>query len=76
MEQGGANEGTTAVGEKTRMPKHKNRRDFLRDTTLIAAGAVGGLAGGLFPLGSSAIEPVRRAGPAKFKVSCAGYSYR
>ncbi len=58
------------------MPKHKNRRDFLRDTTLIAAGAVGGLAGGLFPLGSSAIEPVLRAGSAKFKFSLAGYSYR
>ncbi|NQU22881.1 MAG: sugar phosphate isomerase/epimerase [Candidatus Nealsonbacteria bacterium] len=58
------------------MSKRKNRRGFLRDFTLIAAGAGGGLAGGLVPLRSTAIEPIPRGGPAKFKFSLAGYSYR
>src|SRR5688572_2283407 len=53
-----------------------NRREFLRDMSLIAAGAVGGLAGGLFPAGAPAIEPIARSGRSKFKFSLAAYSYR
>jgi sugar phosphate isomerase/epimerase len=57
---------------------HGNRRAFLRDVTLVAAGAAGGLAGGLFPLSAPAIEPIARndLGKAKFKFSLAAYSYR
>ncbi len=58
------------------MTKRKNRRSFFRDATMITAGAVGGIAGGLFPLHSPAIEPIQRNGTAKFKFSLAGYSYR
>lgn len=58
------------------MSKRKDRRSFFRDATMITAGAVGGLAGGLFPLGTAAIEPIRRNGTAKFKFSLSGYSYR
>ena len=58
------------------MSKPRDRRSFFRDATLITAGAVGGIAGGLFPLGSRAIEPIRRQGMAKFKFSLAAYSYR
>lgn len=60
------------------MLSHGNRRAFMRDATLVAAGAVGGLAGGLFPLSAPAIEPVPRSdlGKAKFKFSLAAYSYR
>ncbi len=58
------------------MSQPKNRRGFFRDATLITAGAVGGLAGGFFPLRSPAIEPIRRHGAAKFKFSLSGYSYR
>lgn len=43
---------------------------------MVAAGAFGGLAGGMFPLRSSAIEPIERPGKAKFKFSLAAYSYR
>jgi len=43
---------------------------------MITAGAAGGIAGGLFPLRTSAIEPIERSGKAKFKFSLAGYSYR
>lgn len=57
-------------------PQQHDRRGFLRDATLVTAGAVGGLAGGLFPLRSTAIEPIQRNGTAKFKFSLAGYSYR
>ena len=53
-----------------------NRRQFLRDTGLIAAGAIGGLAGGFFPAGAPAIETIPRNGKAKFKFSLAAYSYR
>ena len=55
-------------------PEH--RRAFLRDTALIAGGAVGTVAGALFPRPAAAIEPVQRNGTAKFKFSLAGYSYR
>jgi len=58
------------------MSEPDNRRGFFRDATLIAAGAAGGLAGGLFPLRAPAIEPIKRNGNAKFKFSLAGYSYR
>jgi sugar phosphate isomerase/epimerase len=58
------------------MPKSSNRRTFFRDTALIAAGAAGGLAGGFFPLGAPAIEPIQRQGGARFKFSLSGYSYR
>lgn len=61
------------------MPPRENRRIFLRDATLVTAGAVGGLAGGLFPLRTAAVEPVTRDGTrgrAKFKFSLSGYSYR
>lgn len=58
------------------MCKPTDRRSFFRDATLVAAGAVGGLAGGLFPLRTAAIEPIKRTGRAKFKFSLSGYSYR
>ena len=58
------------------MTRHPHRRGFLRDATLAAAGAVGGLAGGLFPAAAHAIEPIRRTGTPKFKFSLAAYSYR
>ncbi len=55
-----------------------NRRGFLRDATLLAAGAAGGIASGLYPRSASAIEPVARneLGKPKFKFSLAAYSYR
>lgn len=58
------------------MSERKDRRGFFRDATLVTAGALGGLAGGFFPLGAPAVEPIRRNGTAKFKFSLAGYSYR
>jgi sugar phosphate isomerase/epimerase len=58
------------------MADRTHRRTFLRDTGLIAAGAVGGLAGGFFPSGAPAIEPVPRTERPKFKFSLAAYSYR
>ncbi len=58
------------------MPHPSHRRSFLRDAGLIAAGAVGGLAGGFFPTGAPAVEPVPRNGRPKFKFSLAAYSYR
>lgn len=58
------------------MSQRKDRRSFFRDATLVVAGAAGGLAGGLFPLGTAAVEPIKRTGKAKFKFSLAGYSYR
>jgi sugar phosphate isomerase/epimerase len=58
------------------MSQRKNRRHFFRDAALVAAGAAGGIAGGLFPTGSRAVGPVERNGTAKFKLSMAGYSYR
>ena len=53
-----------------------NRRQFLRDLTLITAGAAGGLAGGFFPTEAPGIEPIARTGKPKFKFSLAAYSYR
>ncbi|MHC4400383.1 MAG: sugar phosphate isomerase/epimerase family protein [Planctomycetota bacterium] len=58
------------------MANRKNRRGFFRDATLITAGAVGGLAGGMFPTQTPAVDPVERTGTAKFKFSLSGYSYR
>ncbi|MFH1265511.1 MAG: sugar phosphate isomerase/epimerase family protein [Planctomycetota bacterium] len=58
------------------MSKRKDRRGFFRDAALITAGAVGGIAGGLFPTRTPAIAPIERSGTAKFKFSLAGYSYR
>ncbi|MFH1922525.1 MAG: sugar phosphate isomerase/epimerase family protein [Planctomycetota bacterium] len=58
------------------MSKRKDRRGFFRDAALITAGAVGGIAGGLFPTRTPAIAPINRSGTAKFKFSLAGYSYR
>jgi sugar phosphate isomerase/epimerase len=58
------------------MSYRENRRGFFRDAALIGCGAVGGIAGGLFPTGAPAIGPIERPGPAKFKFSLAGYSYR
>lgn len=58
------------------MIKPSNRRSFFRDSVLIAAGAAGGLAGGFFPLGAPAIEPIQRTGTSRFKFSLSGYSYR
>jgi sugar phosphate isomerase/epimerase len=60
----------------TTMSTRGNRRTFVRDVALIAAGAAGGIAGGLFPTRSPAIGPIERTGTAKFKFSLAGYSYR
>ena len=62
--------------EMTIMPNRKDRRGFFRDAALVSAGALGGIAGGMFPAGTSAIGPIPRNGAAKFKFSLAGYSYR
>ncbi len=56
--------------------KHRDRREFFRDAVLVGAGAVGGIAGGLFPTSMTAVEPIQRNGTARFKFSLAGYSYR
>ena len=56
--------------------RRKSRRRFFRDATLVAAGAVGGIAGGMFPTRTPAVGPIQRNGAAKFKFSLAGYSYR
>jgi sugar phosphate isomerase/epimerase len=56
--------------------KRGGRREFFRDAVLVGAGAVGGIAGGLFPNRMTAVEPISRNGAAKFKFSLAGYSYR
>jgi sugar phosphate isomerase/epimerase len=58
------------------MADRTNRRSFLRDAGLIAAGAFGGLAGGFFPTGAPAVEPIARTDRPKFKFSLAAYSYR
>ncbi len=58
------------------MSQRKHRRGFLRDASLVSATAMVGIAGGLCPLRSAAIEPIKRTGKAKFKFSLAGYSYR
>jgi len=58
------------------MSNRNTRRGFFRDAALIAAGAVGGIAGGMFPTRTPAIGPIPRNGAAKFKLSLAGYSYR
>lgn len=58
------------------MSHRSARREFLRNAGLLAAGAVGGLAGGMMPLETAAIEPIRRDGQARFKFSLAAYSYR
>ena len=58
------------------MPQRKNRRSLLRDATLVAAGALGGIAGGMFPTRTTAVAPIARNGSAKFKFSLSGYSYR
>ena len=47
-----------------------SRRQFLHGTALAAAG----LAAGARPVG--AVEPIARKGPARFRLSVAGYSYR
>ena len=54
----------------------RERREFFRDAVLVGAGAVGGIAGGLFPNHMTAVEPIQRSGGARFKFSLAGYSYR
>lgn len=64
------------TGEMITMSNRKDRRGFLRDAGLVAVGAVGGMAGGIFPTRTSAIGPIRRNGQAKFKFSLSGYSYR
>lgn len=58
------------------MKERNDRRGFFRDAVLITAGAVGGVAGGLFPTQTPAVAPIERNGTAKFKFSLAGYSYR
>ncbi len=58
------------------MLRQQDRRSFFRDATMLTAGAVGGIAGGLFPVRSPAIEPIKRDGRAKFKFSLSAYSYR
>ena len=58
------------------MPSPASRRGFFRDATLIAAGAVGGVAGGLMPVSLPAVEPVQRVGKPRFKFGLAAYSYR
>ena len=58
------------------MSRKRNRRSLFRDAALLTAGAVGGIAGGLFPIGTRAIEPIARQGTSRFKFSLAGYSYR
>jgi sugar phosphate isomerase/epimerase len=58
------------------MSERKHRRAFFKDATCVAAGAIGGIAGGWFPRRAAAIEPIQRNGTAKFKFSLAGYSYR
>jgi len=58
------------------MSNRKGRRGFLRDAGLVAAGAVGGIAGGMFPTRTPAIGPIQRNGQAKFKFSLSAYSYR
>jgi len=58
------------------MSNQQHRRGFLRNAALVAAGAVGGIGGGLLPNESHAIEPIKRTGKPKFKFSLAGYSYR
>jgi sugar phosphate isomerase/epimerase len=58
------------------MASAHNRRQFMRDAGLIAAGAAGGLAGGFFPVGAPAVEPVQRTHKARFKFSLAAYSFR
>jgi sugar phosphate isomerase/epimerase len=56
--------------------RRRDRREFFRDAVLVGAGAVGGIAGGLFPNRMTGVEPIKRNGAAKFKFSLAGYSYR
>lgn len=56
--------------------KRRDRREFFRAVVLVGAGAVGGIAGGLFPTSMTAVEPIGRNGTARFKFSLAGYSYR
>lgn len=50
-----------------------SRRDFLQSVSTFGLGLA---AGGLLPATASAIEPIKRPGPAKFKFSLAAYSYR
>jgi len=58
------------------MFNQQHRRGFLRNVALVAAGAAGGIGGGLLPKPGQAIEPIQRNGKAKFKFSLAAYSYR
>ena len=58
------------------MSNQQHRRGFLRNVALVAAGAAGGIGGGLLPKQGHAIEPIQRNGKAKFKFSLAAYSYR
>ena len=58
------------------MSNRTERRGFFRDAALVAVGAVGGIAGGMFPTRTPAIGPIQRSGTAKFKFSLSGYSYR
>jgi sugar phosphate isomerase/epimerase len=51
------------------MSRSQNRRSFLRDSALVAAGAV---AAGP----ASAIEPIVRKGEPRIKLACCAYSYR
>jgi sugar phosphate isomerase/epimerase len=58
------------------MSGQRHRRAFLKGAACIAAGTLGGIAGGWCPRRAAAIEPIPRNGTAKFKFSLAGYSYR
>ncbi|HUY36888.1 MAG TPA: sugar phosphate isomerase/epimerase family protein [Pirellulales bacterium] len=55
------------------MSDHVTRRDFLRNSSLVATAA---LAGDWTRGAARAIEPIARNGVAKFKFSLAAYSYR
>lgn len=57
------------------MPHRHARREFLKGSTLLAAGALGG--GLLSQRGArAAAKPARASGSSHFKLSCAAYSYR
>ena len=58
------------------MLDHTNRRGFLMRSGLACAGLSGAAMAGASPGMTSAIEPIARPGPAKFKFSLAAYSYR
>lgn len=58
------------------MPALSHRRDFLRTTSGLAAGALAGSLSFGAAGRSPAIEPIARNGESKFKYSLAAYSYR